>query len=184
MWRRRASIIEMFSGSGIRYSSSPHRTGTRHSQFDGPGPAPASRQRGPLDRLSEAAESRRIVFSDGRIAASVQLSAVGSEPCLATNSRRAPTDSSIRVLAKSDNCTASPSNTSSGVLLWDLRSTTTTSGIHQAQRGGVRSGACCHFWTRMNTAYGVAVWFKSAVAHFQIAGPCTSPTNFTAASPI
>ncbi len=28
---------------------------------------------------------RRIVFSDGRIAASVQLSAVGSEPCSATN---------------------------------------------------------------------------------------------------
>ena len=30
---------------------------------------------------------RRIVFSDGRMAASVQLSAVGSEPCSATNLR-------------------------------------------------------------------------------------------------
>src|SRR5712691_1830386 len=34
---------------------------------------------------------RRIVLSDGRMAASVQLSAVGSEPCSAPNSRRAAT---------------------------------------------------------------------------------------------
>src|SRR6266849_4397768 len=36
---------------------------------------------------------RRIVFSDGRMAASVQLSAVGIEPCSATNLRRAATAS-------------------------------------------------------------------------------------------
>src|SRR6266851_1438977 len=66
---------------------------------------------------------RRIVFSDGRIAASVQLSAVGSEPYSATNSRIAATDSSIRVSAASDSGTASPSNTPGGFALWELRST-------------------------------------------------------------
>src|SRR5258708_31992406 len=66
---------------------------------------------------------RRIVFSDGRMVASVQLSAVGSEPCSATNARRAATDSSIRVSAMSDNGTASPSNTPDGFALWELRST-------------------------------------------------------------
>src|SRR5437667_7864250 len=60
---------------------------------------------------------RRIVFSDGRIAASVQLSAVGSEPCSATNLRRAATDSAIRVSATSDSGTASPSNTPGGFVL-------------------------------------------------------------------
>src|SRR5713226_738758 len=69
---------------------------------------------------------RRIVFSDGRIAASVQLSAVGSEPCSATNLRRAATDSSIRVSATSDSGTGSPSNTPGGFALWELRSTTTS----------------------------------------------------------
>ena len=66
---------------------------------------------------------RRIVFSDGRMVASVQLSAVGSEPCSATNARIAATDSSIRVSAMSDSGTASPSNTLDGFALWELRST-------------------------------------------------------------
>src|SRR5712691_6072823 len=91
---------------------------------------------------------RRIVFSDGRIPASVHLLAVGSEPCSATNSRRAATYSWIRVLATSDSGTASPSNTPGGCALWELKSTTTTSGIHQAPVWGVPSGAsfdaaCC-----------------------------------------
>src|SRR5713101_1750275 len=66
---------------------------------------------------------RRIVFSDGRIPASVHLSAVGSEPCSATNSRRAATYSWIRVSATSDSGAASPSNTPGGFVLWELRST-------------------------------------------------------------
>jgi len=66
---------------------------------------------------------RRIVFSDGRIAASVQLSAVGIEPCSATNLRRAATASAIRVSAMSGSGTASPSNTPGGFALWELRST-------------------------------------------------------------
>src|SRR6266571_7447558 len=57
---------------------------------------------------------RRIVFSDGCIPASVHLSAVGSEPCSATNSRTAATYSWIRVSATSDSGTASPSNTPVG----------------------------------------------------------------------
>ena len=39
-------------------------------------------------------------------------------------------DSSIRVSAASDRGTTSPSNTPGGFVLWELRSTTTTSGIH------------------------------------------------------
>ena len=66
---------------------------------------------------------RRIVFSDGRIPASLHLSAVGSEPGSATNSRRAATYSWIRVSATSDSATASPSNTPGGFGLWELRST-------------------------------------------------------------
>ncbi len=66
---------------------------------------------------------RRIVFSDGRMAASVQLSAVGIEPCSATNLRRAATASAIRVSAISGSGTASPSNTPGGFVLWELRST-------------------------------------------------------------
>ena len=66
---------------------------------------------------------RRIVFSDGRMAASVQLSAVGSEPCSATNLRRAATDSAIRVSATSDSGIGSPSNRPGGFALWELRST-------------------------------------------------------------
>src|SRR5256712_6931829 len=66
---------------------------------------------------------RRIVFSDGRMAASVQLSAVGIEPCSATNLRRAATASAIRVSAMSGIGTASPSNTPGGFALWELRST-------------------------------------------------------------
>jgi hypothetical protein len=66
---------------------------------------------------------RRIVFSDGRMAASVQLSAVGSEPYSATNSRIAATDSSVRVSAASDSGIASPSNSPGGFALWELGST-------------------------------------------------------------
>jgi len=76
---------------------------------------------------------RRIVFSDGRMAASVQLSAVGIEPCSATNLRRAATASAIRVSAMSGIGTASPSNTPGGFVLWELRSTPTTSGIRQPE---------------------------------------------------
>ncbi len=65
----------------------------------------------------------RIVFSDGRIAATVQLSAVGSEPCSATNCRRAAIDASIPVSATSDSGIASLSNTPGGFVLWELRST-------------------------------------------------------------
>ncbi len=66
---------------------------------------------------------RRIVFSDGRMAASVQLSAVGIEPCSATNLRSAATALAIRVSAMSVIGTASPSNTPGGFALWELRST-------------------------------------------------------------
>src|SRR5438132_642921 len=66
---------------------------------------------------------RRIVFSDGHMAASVQLSAVGIEPCSATNLRRAATASAIRVSVMSGIGTASPSNTPGGFALWELRST-------------------------------------------------------------
>src|SRR2546422_210572 len=75
---------------------------------------------------------RRIVFSDGRMAASVQLSAVGSEPCSATNLRRAATDSAIRVSPTSDSGTASPSNTPGGFALWELRSTNCPVSGHHA----------------------------------------------------
>ena len=56
-WRRRAPSVEMFSASWIRYSRSQYRAGTRHGPFGHPGSRPASGQRGPLDRFSEAAES-------------------------------------------------------------------------------------------------------------------------------
>src|SRR5260370_10366213 len=63
---------------------------------------------------------RRIVFSDGRLAPSVQLSAVGIEPCSATNLRRAATASAIRVSAMSGIGTASPSNRPGGFPLWEF----------------------------------------------------------------
>src|SRR5712692_3471296 len=91
---------------------------------------------------------RRIVFSEGRIAASVQLSSVGRRPRWSTNSRRAAPASSSLASATSEIGTASPSNTPGGFVLWELRSTTTTSGIHQAPFRGLPSGAgfgaaCC-----------------------------------------
>jgi hypothetical protein len=54
---------------------------------------------------------RRIVFSEGRIAASVQLSAVGRRPRWSMNSRRAATASSSLASATSEIGTAAPSNT-------------------------------------------------------------------------
>ena len=66
---------------------------------------------------------RRTVFSEGRIAALVQLSAVGGRPWSWTNSRRATTASSTRESATSGSGTASPSNTPRGFVLWELRST-------------------------------------------------------------
>ena len=83
---------------------------------------------------------RRIVFSDGRIAASVQLSAVGSEPCSATNLRRAATDSAIRVSVTSGSGTASPSNTPGGFVLWELRSTKSNRGTGADHRFVVTRG--------------------------------------------
>jgi len=74
---------------------------------------------------------RRTVRSDGCIEAFVLLSAVGGRPWSWTNSRRATTASSTRESATSGRGTASPSNTLGGFALWELRSTTTTSGIHQ-----------------------------------------------------
>ena len=85
---------------------------------------------------------RRIVFSDGRMAASVQLSAVGIEPCSATNLRSAATALAIRVSAMSVIGTASPSNTPGGFALWELRSTNVIS------QDIVDGDACCKtLWT-------------------------------------
>jgi hypothetical protein len=58
-----------------------------------------SLRRGPVRKLPNR---RRIAFSNGRVPRPPsQLSAVGSEPCSATNLRRAATDSAIRVSATS-----------------------------------------------------------------------------------
>ena len=118
---RRPSRGSARRGYGIRAPSTEREPGTASSAA--PGPRPASGQRARWIASRKLPNRRRIVFSDGRIAASVQLSAVGSEPCSATNLRRAATDSSIRVSATSDNGTASPSNTPGGFVLWELRST-------------------------------------------------------------
>ena len=66
---------------------------------------------------------RRIVFSEGHIAASVQLFAVGRRPRWLTKSRRAAIASSSLASATSEIGTASPSNTPGGFALWELRST-------------------------------------------------------------
>ena len=76
---------------------------------------------------------RRMVFSEGRIAASIQLFAVGRRPRWSTNSRREATASSSLASASSEIGTASPSNTPGGFVLWELRSTPTTSGIRQPE---------------------------------------------------
>jgi hypothetical protein len=84
----------------------------------------------------------RMVRSVGPICAAVQLSSVGKHRCSATNLRTASIPSSILASARSDSGTTSPSNTPDGFVLRELRSTTTTSGIHQGQRRRVGSGAC------------------------------------------
>jgi hypothetical protein len=86
----------MFSASWIRYSSSQYRAGTWRGEFGRRGSRTASGQRSRWIASWKLPNRRRIVFSDGRIAASVQLSAAGSEPCSATKSRRAAIDASIR----------------------------------------------------------------------------------------
>src|SRR5712691_12264492 len=131
----------MRGASSVEVSELQYRAGTRHDQFGRPGSDQHQVSAARWIASRKLPNRRRIVFSDGRIAASVQLSAVGSEPRSATNSRRAATDSSIRVSATSDNGTASPSNTPGGFVLWELRSTTTTSGIHQARAGAYELGA-------------------------------------------
>jgi len=104
--------------------------------------------------LRKLPNCRRIVFSEGRIAASVQLSAVGRRPRWLTKSQRAATASSSLASARSEIRTASPSNTPGGFVLWELRSTTTTPGIHQAKRQHVRSGA-------MNAAHAAVTWVRT-----------------------
>ena len=111
---RPTSVVD----TGIRAPNSELEPGTASSAAPGPAQHQVSAARWIASR--KLPNRRRIVFSDGRIAASVQLSAVGSEPCSATNSRRAATDSSIRVSATSDRGTASPSNTPGGFVLWNL----------------------------------------------------------------
>ena len=132
---RRPSRGSARPGYGIRAPSTEREPGTASSAAPGPALHQVSAARWMAPR--KLPNRRRIVFSDGRIAASVQLSAVGSEPCSATNSRRAAIDASIPVSATSDSGIGSPSNTPGGFALWELRSTTTTSGIHQ----GLPSGA-------------------------------------------
>jgi len=118
---RRPSRCSARRGYGIRAPSTEREPGTASSAAPSPAQHQVSAARWIASR--KLPNRRRIVFSEGRIAASVQLSAVGSEPCSATNSRRAATDSSIRVSATSDSGTASPSNTPGGFVLWELRST-------------------------------------------------------------
>src|SRR5438445_5981687 len=123
---------------------------------------------------------RRIVFSDGRIAASVQLWSVGSEPCSATNLRRAATASAIRVSAMSGIGTASPSNTPGGFALWELRSTTQHL-VSIKPRCGVGAGfvvaccavsdmttglvtiqiGCCPSLDAMNTGHAAVTWLST-----------------------
>src|SRR6266852_5916078 len=136
---RRPSRGSARRGYGIRAPGTEREPGTASSAAPGPAQHQVSAARWIASR--KLPNRRRIVFSDGRMPASVQLSAVGSEPCSATNLRRAATDSAIRVSPTSDSGTASPSNTPGGFALWELRSTTTTSGIHQARSGfAVRRG--------------------------------------------
>jgi hypothetical protein len=93
-------------------------------------------------RQAELPNRLRMVRSEGAMWAAVQLSSVGKDRCSATNLRTASISSSILSSARSHNGTASPSNTPGGFVLWELRSTATTSGIHQGQRRRVGSGAC------------------------------------------
>ena len=88
-------------------------------------PRPAHHQVSPARWIDarKLPNRRRIVFSDGRLAASVQLSAVGSEQCSATSSRMAATDSSIRVSARSDSCGPPRRIRRGGFVLWQLMST-------------------------------------------------------------
>ncbi len=136
---RRPSRGSARRGYGIRAPGTEREPGTASSAAPGPAQHQVSAARWIASR--KLPKRRRIVFSDGRIAASVQLSAVGSEPRSATNARRAATDSSIRVSAMSDSGTASPSNTPDGFALWELRSTTTISSICRAEfeRDRIRS---------------------------------------------
>ena len=114
---RPTSVVD----TGIRAPNSELEPGTASSAAPGPAQHQVTAARWIAAR--KLPNRRRIVFSDGRMTASVQLSAVGSEPCSATNLRRAATDSAIRVSATSDSGTGSPSNTPGGFALWELRST-------------------------------------------------------------
>ena len=97
----------------------PVPNGNPACQFGPPGPAQDQVSAARWIASRKLPNRRRIVFSDGRMAASVQLSAVGIEPCSATNLRRAATASAIRVLAMSGSGTASPSNTQGGFVWWE-----------------------------------------------------------------
>jgi hypothetical protein len=85
-------------GYGIRAPGTEREPGTASSAAPGPAQHQVSAARWIASR--KLPNRRRIVFSDGRMPASVQLAAVGSEPCSATNLRRAASVQEYRVISR------------------------------------------------------------------------------------